>query len=72
MFYMLGQKLEVAVKSINKGINWVSVGDDFFYGGSITVIKVDPTNENIIYVGMLNSLYKSTNGGPRLVDHIKR
>ena len=50
-------------KSVNKGDSWVSVGDDTFNDGGIGVVKIDPNNADIVYVGVGNKLYKTTNGG---------
>ncbi|MGB1307484.1 MAG: T9SS type A sorting domain-containing protein [Oceanihabitans sp.] len=50
-------------KSIDKGQNWFSVGDDFFNSGGIEVVEIDPTNEAIVYVASGRNLFKSIDGG---------
>ncbi len=51
-------------KSLDKGLNWIALGEDFLNGGSIGVVKIDPINEAIAYVGInTNTLYKTTDGG---------
>lgn len=49
-------------RSNDKGLNWISIGDDLILGG-IGSIKTDPSDANTIYVGQGRYLYKSTNGG---------
>ena len=50
-------------KSTDKGLNWYSIGDQIFDDGGIRVIRVDPINADIVYVGLRHSLLKSTDGG---------
>ncbi len=49
-------------KSIDKGISWNPISYDYAIG-SPQEIKVDPLNENIVYVGRGKELFKSTDGG---------
>lgn len=49
-------------KSIDKGLNWVPVSHDYAIGNSQD-IKVDPIDEDIVYVARDKDLYKSINGG---------
>jgi len=58
-----GSETSGVYKSIDKGLNWFSVGDDIFNDGGVQSVEVDPTNENIVYVGVGNKLYKTTDGG---------
>jgi hypothetical protein len=49
-------------KSVDKGANWVSIGDDLILGG-IGSIKVHPNNPDTVYMGQGSELYRSVNGG---------
>ena len=59
----MGAETGGVYKSTDKGLNWTSVGDDVFNDGGIGVVKIDPTNENTVYVGVGYKLYKTTDGG---------
>jgi hypothetical protein len=54
-------------KSIDKGLNWTSVGDNFKLGAyaiAIESIEVHPTDPNTVYVGTVEGfVYKSIDGG---------
>lgn len=58
-----GTETSSVFKSVDKGENWFSVGDDFFNDGSVQSVEIDPTEEKIIYVGVGNKLCKSIDGG---------
>ena len=58
-----GTETSSVFKSVDKGVNWFSVGDDFFNDGSVQSVEIDPTEEKIIYVGVGNKLCKSIDGG---------
>ncbi len=49
-------------KSINKGLNWVSVTDTINMF-NITAIAIHPTNPDIAYAGGQDKVYKTINGG---------
>ncbi|MGB0868884.1 MAG: LamG-like jellyroll fold domain-containing protein [Flavobacteriales bacterium] len=49
--------------SHDKGQTWTSLGTDYLYTGSITTVRFDPINDNIMYAGGGNRLYKSTDAG---------
>ena len=49
-------------KSTNFGDAWIKIGNDL-PAEPINVVKEDPVNKNIIYVGTDNGLYVSINGG---------
>ncbi len=49
-------------KSTNFGDTWIKIGSDL-PAEPVNVVKEDPVNKNIIYVGTDNGLYVSINGG---------
>lgn len=50
-------------KSTDKGETWTLLAPDYFFGGGITAVTIDPLNNNIIYVSAGNQIHKSTDGG---------
>jgi len=61
-------------KTVNGGITWAPVSDDYFKTGSVRAIAVSQSDPNIIYVGMGEAclranishgdgVYKSSDGG---------
>jgi len=58
-----GTETSGVYKSTDKGLNWVSVGDTVFNDGGVQSVEIDPTNENVVYVGVGNKLYKTIDGG---------
>ena len=51
-------------KSINKGISWEAVGDDYNVTGHIESIKIDPNNHNVVYFSNGDGfMYKTIDGG---------
>lgn len=49
-------------KSVDHGINWNPLTDDFLTGG-VTAIEIHPDNPSIVYAELLSNIYKTTNGG---------
>ncbi len=49
-------------KTIDKGLTWTPVSHDYAIGNSQD-IKVDPLDENIVYVARDKEIYKTTDGG---------
>ena len=50
-------------KSNNRGTTWTNVSTQQFLGNNIKAIKIDPTNEQVIYAGNHDFLFKSSDGG---------
>lgn len=54
-------------KSVNKGRDWQSFKNNLAkvkdYNGAINAIAVDPANSNMVYIGFLNGMLKSSDGG---------
>ena len=49
-------------KTTDKGLSWTLVTRDVSHG-SFSAVKIDPTNEQIVYAGTSGKLIKSTNQG---------
>ena len=49
-------------KSTDKGINWFMVSQQTLIR-TVSSIKIDPSDENIVFAGDGSSIYKTTNGG---------
>jgi photosystem II stability/assembly factor-like uncharacterized protein len=62
LIMLCGTETGAVFKSIDKGENWFPVGDAVFNDKVISV-EIDCTNENIMFVGSQNRIYKSTDGG---------
>ena len=58
-----GAETGAVFKSVDKGLTWSSVGDQVFDAGGIRLVRVDPSDQNTVYVGLNNALYKSVDGG---------
>ena len=50
-------------KSTDGGMHWQMMGGDYFFGGSVTAVAIDPTDANVVYVAAGNQIHKSTDGG---------
>lgn len=50
-------------KTVDKGISWQQMGLDYHFGGGITAVAIDPTNDDIVYVSGGHQLHKTTDGG---------
>ena len=50
-------------KSIDKGSTWFQQAIDYNFGGGITSVAIDPTDENIVYASAGNQTHKTTDGG---------
>src|SRR5262249_8311505 len=61
------------LKSVNAGISWMLLGNAFFDGAAINSIAVDPSDVNVIYVGVVSGgpgggVYKSIDGGQNWIN----
>jgi photosystem II stability/assembly factor-like uncharacterized protein len=50
-------------KSTNKGESWELSGQDYFFGGGITAVAINPNNSDIVYVSGGGQVHKTTDGG---------
>ncbi len=50
-------------KTINKGMSWSLLGQNYPFGGSVTAIAVHPTDPAIVYAAAGNQVHKTTDGG---------
>ena len=53
------------METTDKGLSWTLVTRDVSHG-SFSAVKIDPTNEQIVYAGTSGKLIKSTNQGNKL------
>jgi len=58
----MGTETDAVFKSIDKGENWTSVSEDYFFGGYME-IEIHPTNPDIVYLGTSHDIMKTTDGG---------
>ncbi len=49
-------------KSVDKGNNWISITDQMLIN-SIVAVEIDHVNDEVVYFGASNSLYKTIDGG---------
>lgn len=49
-------------KSIDHGLSWDPLTDNLLTA-SVTAIEINPSNNDIVYAGLLQSVYKTVNGG---------
>ncbi len=50
-------------KTTDGGLTWKMVGEDYYFGGSVTAVAVDPVDPGIAYVAAGNQIHKTTDGG---------
>jgi len=50
-------------KSIDKGLNWTSVSNNYNFVASPVSLVVDPTNPDIVYTSIARNIFKTTDGG---------
>ncbi|MBK8887583.1 MAG: hypothetical protein IPN46_14000 [Saprospiraceae bacterium] len=50
-------------KTVDKGLNWRMIGSDYAFGGAVTAIAINPTDENTVYVAAGSQVHKTSDGG---------
>jgi photosystem II stability/assembly factor-like uncharacterized protein len=50
-------------KTTDKGNTWQLLGCDYYFGGGITAVAVNPVNPDMVYVAAGNQVHKTTDGG---------
>ena len=50
-------------KTLDKGLTWSLISKSEVFCNGITSVAIDPTNDDIFYIGGNNRIYKSTDGG---------
>ncbi|MCT4664369.1 MAG: T9SS type A sorting domain-containing protein [Flavobacteriales bacterium] len=58
-----GSEVGAVFKTIDKGLNWSSIEDHVFDFGAVKSIKIAPSTSAVVYIGFLNKVYKTANGG---------
>ena len=57
-------------KTIDNGLTWTLVGQDYNFGGGITAVCIHPTNPDIVFVGSGAYTHKSVDGGTNWTSSI--
>ncbi|MGB2272947.1 MAG: VPS10 domain-containing protein [Flavicella sp.] len=60
---LAGTETAAVYTSNDKGMQWNSVGDSYFNDGAIREVKIAPSNPNIFYVALSNTLHVSMDAG---------
>jgi len=50
-------------KSTDNGDNWNLLAQGYSFGGGVTAVAIDPTDDNIVYVAAGQQIHKTTDGG---------
>ncbi len=50
-------------KSTDKGNTWQLLANDYFFGGGVTAVAINPNNPDIVYVAAGNQVHKTDDGG---------
>lgn len=50
-------------KTIDKGLHWQLVTQDYFTGGGVNALVIHPSNTNIVYAAAGRQVHKTTDGG---------
>ena len=50
-------------KSVNKGLTWQLLGQNYPFGGGVTAMAIDPTDPDVVYAAAGNQVHKTINGG---------
>lgn len=50
-------------KTTDQGLNWQLLAADYYFGGGITAVAVDPTNDEKVFVSGGNQLHLTEDGG---------
>lgn len=58
-----GTETGFVFKTTDKGVNWSNIGGFDIENTDIQAIEIDPNNDDIIYVGGSNKLYRTSDGG---------
>ncbi|MEI7662930.1 MAG: discoidin domain-containing protein [Bacteroidota bacterium] len=50
-------------KTLDKGLSWQLLGQDYPFGGGVTAVAIHPTDPGIVYVAAGNQVHKTLDGG---------
>lgn len=50
-------------KSIDNGLTWTLLAQEYPFGGGVTSVAINPTNDDIVYVAAGGQIHKTTDGG---------
>jgi len=50
-------------KTTDNGLTWQLIAPDYYFGGAVTAVAIDPTDADIVYVSAGNQVHKSVDGG---------
>lgn len=50
-------------KSMNKGVSWQFIGQNYPFGGGVTAVAVHPSNPDVVYISAGNQVHRTNDGG---------
>lgn len=50
-------------KTTNRGLSWKQVGADYYFGGPVEAIVIDPEDTETVYVSAGDQIHKTSDGG---------
>ncbi|WP_425343236.1 VPS10 domain-containing protein [Riemerella anatipestifer] len=58
-----GAETGAVFKTVDKGLNWTACAPSYNFGATITAVRIDPKNSNIVWIGSTSGLFVSKDGG---------
>ncbi len=58
-----GTETHLVNKSVDNGLSWELLGQDYVFDGGVTAVAIHPENPDLVFVAAGNQIHKTTNGG---------